>query len=83
MGRALRRPAHAVTVLALRQTVPTPLKHLTRAGLPQRHFIEGNIVAALAAGMSWFFAATTGWPQTLQAEWSIVRRGPRGLGVER
>jgi hypothetical protein len=42
------------------QIVPTPLKHLTRAGLPHLHFIDGNIVAALAAGMSWFFAATTG-----------------------
>jgi hypothetical protein len=31
------------------------------------HVTAGNILAALGAGMSWFFASKTGWPQTLQA----------------
>jgi hypothetical protein len=42
------------------QYVPSPLKQRTRAGWPHLQFIEGNILAALAAGMSWFLAATTG-----------------------
>jgi hypothetical protein len=52
--------------------VPTPLKQRTLAGLPQLQVIEGNILAALAAGMSWFLASKTGWPQTMQAT-GIVR----------
>jgi hypothetical protein len=34
------------------QNVPTPLKQRTRAILPHAHFTGGNILAALAAGMS-------------------------------
>jgi hypothetical protein len=49
------------------QYVPRPLKHRTRAGLPQWQVMIGNILAALEAGTSWFFASKTGWPQTLQA----------------
>jgi hypothetical protein len=34
----------------------------------------GNILAALGAGMSWFLASKTGWPQMLQAgAWGVVR----------
>jgi hypothetical protein len=61
-GRPLPCPSsHSV------QKVPIPLKQRTRAGLPHLHVSAGNILAALGAGMSWFFASNTGWPQTLQA----------------
>jgi hypothetical protein len=42
------------------QYVPTPLKQRTRAGLPHLQIMIGNILAALAAGMSWFLASKTG-----------------------
>jgi hypothetical protein len=56
------------------QYVPTPPKHRTRAGLPHLHVIAGNIFAALGAGISWFLAAMTGWPQTLHARRAVTVR---------
>jgi hypothetical protein len=45
--------------------------------------MSGNILAALEAGTSWFFASKTGWPQTLQAGgWGMARhRDVAGGGV--
>jgi hypothetical protein len=64
-------------VLALDPVCPDAieLKQRTLAGLPHLHVIKGNILAALGAGTSWFFTATIGWPQTLQARaWLISNR---------
>jgi len=42
------------------QHAPTPLKHLTLAGLPHLQVTGRKLFAALAAGMSWFLASKTG-----------------------
>jgi hypothetical protein len=46
------------------------------------HVIAGNILAALGAGMSWFLAATTGWPQRGQAGERLISGG-RGVACQR
>ena len=48
------------------------MKQRTRAGLPQLHVKDENILAARGAGMSLSLTATIGWPHVLHAgRWSM------------